>query len=276
MWWMVTVPFERMKPEDYLVDGQLVETLQYMKGQAEIGGNTEYKHWQIVVCLKKKQRLSGIKKIFGRYAHLEPTRSAAALEYVWKDDTKVAGSEFEFGNMPMKRNVAKDWEGIWENAVKGELMNVPADIRVRCYSSLKRIEKDNMKPDACERQIYVLIGDTGVGKSHRAWNAAGLDAFPKDPNTKFWDGYQGQENVVIEEFRGKIDISHILRWFDKWPVCIENKGGGTVLKAKKIFITSNLSPVQWYPNLDEGTLAALMRRLKVYVVTNRNQEINFE
>jgi len=114
-----------------------------------------------------------------------------------------------------------------------------------------------------ERICMVFWGKTGTGKSRRAWEEAGMDAYCKDPRTKFWDGYQDEENVVIDEFRGGIDISHLLRWLDRYPVRVEIKGSSKPLKAKKIWITSNLSPLMWYPLIDEETLAALMRRLIV-------------
>lgn len=120
-----------------------------------------------------------------------------------------------------------------------------------------------MKPTSMERECNVYWGTTGAGKSHRAWEEAGLDAYPKDPNTKFWDGYNGQVNVVMDEFRGQIAINHILRWLDKYPVCVECKFGGSVFNATKIWITSNLHPKDWYPELDEATRNALLRRVNV-------------
>jgi len=90
-----------------------------------------------------------------------------------------------------------------------------------------------------------------------------LDAYPKDPRTKFWDGYRDHQHVVIDEFRWGIDIAHMLRWLDKYPVVVEVKGSAVVLKAKVIWITSNMDPRKWYPDLDEETLAALLRRLTI-------------
>ena len=90
-----------------------------------------------------------------------------------------------------------------------------------------------------------------------------MDSYPKDPRTKFWDGYQGQEHVVVDEFRGAIDISHLLRWLDRYPVIVEVKGSSAVLKASTIWITSNLHPKDWYFGLDELTLAALLRRMEI-------------
>jgi len=48
-----------------------------------------------------------------------------------------------------------------------------------------------------------------------------------------------------------------------YPVAIENKGAGCVLKATKIWITSNLDPKDWYPACDYKTIDALLRRLNV-------------
>jgi len=73
----------------------------------------------------------------------------------------------------------------------------------------------------------------------------------------------GESNVVIDEFRGGIDISHMLRWCDRYPVRVELKGSSAPLKAVKIWITSNLHPNDWYPDLDEETKAALRRRMTI-------------
>lgn len=111
--------------------------------------------------------------------------------------------------------------------------------------------------------MLLFWGRTGSGKSRRAWQEAGWDAYPKDPRTKFWDGYRGQEHVVVDEFRGGIDVAHLLRWLDRYPVLVEIKGSSVPLTATKIWFTSNLHPRDWYPALDEDTLNALMRRIKI-------------
>jgi len=90
-----------------------------------------------------------------------------------------------------------------------------------------------------------------------------MDAYPKDPRTKFWDGYRAHRNVVMDEFRGSIDIGHMLRWMDRYPVIVEVKGSSAVLQAEKIWITSNLHPREWYPGLDNATYLALERRMEI-------------
>jgi len=253
--WMLTIPKASWTPV-------LPESCAYVRGQGEVG-NGGYEHWQILCHFKRSVRLAAVKKSFGRECHAELSRSEAAEQYVWKEDTRVEGSQFEFGTKPVRRNVARDWEQVWELAKSGDIDQCDASIRICHYRTLQKIASDYSQPVAIVRKIFVYWGPTGTGKSRRAWDEASLEAYPKDPRSKFWDGYRGQENVVFDEFRGGIDISHILRWCDRYPTLVEIKGSSTVLKAKKIWFTSNLHPRDWYPLLDEETKLALLRRLEI-------------
>lgn len=114
-----------------------------------------------------------------------------------------------------------------------------------------------------ERICYVFWGKTGTGKTRRAWDEAGLDAYPKCSRTKWWDGYRNQESVIIDEFRGAIDVTYLLLWLDRYPVNVEIKGGRVPLSATKVWITSNLHPREWFPDLDGATWDALNRRLVI-------------
>lgn len=170
----------------------------------------------------------------------------------------------------MRRNCSTDWEQVRTAAKAGSLEDIPPDIFVRHYFALQRIAADNAVPVAMERTCYVFWGATGTGKSRRAWEEAGGEAYVKDPRTKWyyaanarWCGYRNQENVVVDEFRGSIDVAHLLRWLDRYPVLVEVKGGSRPLHARRIWITSNVDPRAWYPELDEQTKLALLRRLNI-------------
>lgn len=242
----------------YLPDG-----IDYLEGQLEQGEGTNYLHWQLVAACTRKCRLKLLVQIFGSFGHYEPTRSSAAHDYVSKEETRVDGTNFRLGRLPVNRNSSTDWDSIREAARSGNLSEVPADVYVRCYAALKNIAKDHLVPQAFERRIKCFWGRTGTGKSRLAWEEAGLTAYPKDPMSKFWDGYQQHNSVVIDEFRGDISISHILRWFDRYPVIIEAKHGATTLCATQIWVTSNINPIYWYPNAGQETVDALIRRLEI-------------
>jgi len=224
--------------------------------------------------LKNKGSLNAVKSFFPRTGHYELTRSEAACHYVWKDETSL-GERFEFGKRPLQRNSKLDWEAIRCNAIEGKLSDIPADVYVRYYNSLRRIAADNLKPVGIAKSVYVLWGATATGKSHRAWTAF-PEAYAKDPRTKWWSGYRGEKVVIIDEFRGGIDIAHILRWLDKYPVQVETKGGATALQCEMVIITSNIPVASWYIDVDSQTYEALYRRVKEIEVTSQDQEINFD
>jgi hypothetical protein len=257
VYWLLTIPAQDYEPH-------LPDECAYVKGQKESGEETGYHHWQILAVLRRKGSLATIKGIFGRTTHAELSRSSAANEYVWKESTRI-GEQFEFGTLPHKRNDPKDWDRIWELAKAGNIDGIPSDVRIQHYRTLRTIKADFAVPVAMVRQCFVFCGPTGTGKSRRAWDEAGMDAYPKDPRTKFWDGYRDHKHVVIDEFRGAIDISHILRWLDRYPTLVEIKGSATSLVAEKLWITSNLHPKDWYPLLDYQTIDALLRRLQITI-----------
>lgn len=255
IYWLLTIPHYDFTP--YPLPGTT-----WSRGQLE-EGDGGYLHWQLIVAFAKKESIRGVKELFGEKAHCELSRSAAASEYVWKEETRVSGTQFQFGERPFKRNDPADWDIVWESATAGKLLSIPADIRIRYYRTLRAISSDFAQPVGMERSCFVFWGRTGSGKSRRAWDEAGLEAYPKDPRTKWWSGYNGQANVVIDEFRGAIDISHLLRWLDRYPVSVEIKGSSVPLTAECFWITSNIHPDYWYVDVDRETINALLRRMTI-------------
>lgn len=253
-YWLLTIPHEHFVP-------YLPAACVWVRGQLE-RGESGFLHWQLVVAFPKTVRLSAVTACFGPY-HAELTRSDAAEQYVWKAETSVVGTQFELGQKLFKRNCKRDWQSIWDAAKSGDVEGIEVAARVQHYRTIKQIASDHLRPVGMERKVDVFWGTTGTGKSHRAWDEAGPGAYPKDPRSKFWDGYSGHEHVVLDEFRGGIDIAHLLRWLDKYPVIVEVKGSSTVLKATHIWITSNIDPRDWYPDIDASTKDALLRRLTI-------------
>lgn len=260
---MFTIPRGDWNPPNTLPEG-----VEYLCGQQEIGENG-YHHFQGVVYFRSKVRFNTAKRSFPITAHLEPTRSEAARDYVRKDATQVAGTGFELGSLPLRRNNRTDWDAVWGMARGGTLSPIPANIRVPHYRTLRVIASDYAVPVAVGRKTKVYWGPTGVGKSRRAWFEAGAPerVYPKDPRSKWWCGYRNQPCVVMDEFRGAIDISHLLRWTDRYPLTVETKGSTVVGSWETMWITSNLHPRDWYVDLDPITYQALERRLEIVEMT---------
>jgi len=257
-YFMCTIPRDDWEPV-------LPPSAAWIIGQPEIG-ESGYRHWQLVVAFSSKKSIAQVKLSFGiQGMHVECTRSAAAQIYVCKEDTRD-GEPFELGERPINRNNPTDWGRVKKLAKTGQLELVPEDIFIRYYRTLLAIAADHDQPVGLEKDVIVYYGPTGTGKSRRAFSEAGTTCYVKDPRSKFWCGYRGESHVVFDEFRGGIDISHMLRWCDRYPVRVELKGSSAPLKATKIWITSNLHPRDWYPDLDEETKLALLRRLEITLI----------
>jgi len=153
IYWLLTIKYDDWIPPELLPDG-----VAYIRGQQERGGDTGYHHWQLLAVFTKQVRLPAVKRVFGQSAHAEPSRSSAADEYVWKEETRVAGTQFELGRKPVRRNSAKDWEAIRDAAKSGRLDDVPADVFIQHYRSLRTIGADYSEPVGTVRRVVVYWG----------------------------------------------------------------------------------------------------------------------
>lgn len=255
---MLTIPVTHLPtiPEP---SGDLV----HLKGQQEVGEQGLH-HWQLIANFSRPVTGNQVKSFFCPQAHIEKTRSDAADAYVWKEESAVQGTRFEKGDKPLRRNNKTDWDLVRTNAKTGNFDDIDADVFVRHYSSLKRIRVDYAEPIWRENiEVLVYWGGSGLGKTRRAWHEADKNVYVKDPNTKWWDGYKGEECVIIDEFTGVIAINHILRWLDRYPCSAEVKGYSTPLRANRFWITSNLDPRTWYPDANSDQMRALLRRMKI-------------
>jgi len=126
-YWMLTIPHHQFTP--YLPEG-----LGYLKGQLE-EGEGGFVHWQVLAVFPRNQRLAAVRTIFGP-VHAELTRSAAADDYVWKEESRIDGTQFELGQRALRRGHAPDWEAVRNDARAGRLDAIPGDIYVRCYNQV--------------------------------------------------------------------------------------------------------------------------------------------
>lgn len=259
-YWLLTIPHHGFTP-------YLPAECAYLKGQLESGGTTDYLHWQVLVAFPAQVRLPVLQRIFGQEMHAEATRSSAADEYVWKEETAVPGTQFELGKKLLNPKSKTDWDEVWNQAKAGQIESLPGHVKVRCFNQVTRIYSQYSQAQDIRRRVWCIWGAAGIGKSRKAREILGEDYYPKNPNSKFWCGYNGQTNVLIDEFRGNIDISHFLIWTDRYRHHVDTKGGSMPSSVKKIAITSNKDPREWYPDLDDATKGALLRRMKIIHVT---------
>jgi len=171
----------------------------------------------------------------GERGHWELSRSDAAAEYVWKEDTEYPGLNLNSDQDHSNATPVSSGNNSGNTLLLETSWRSPRTYEYVITQLSEESAKTILHHMRWKRTCHVFIGPTGTGKSRKAWMDAGMDSYPKDPNTKFWCGYVDQEHVVIDEFRGRIDISHLLRWLDRYPVNVELKGSSIPLRAKTIW-----------------------------------------
>lgn len=123
-------------------------------------------------------------------------------------------------------------------------------------------------------EVIVRWGHAGLGKTHYAkkMDWPGERCYTWDPTLKgshvvWFDGYDFEKKVILEEFRpGSLPYAQLLRLLDKYDAKVQVKGFVTEFVATKIVITSPVHPRAWYPNLMKGDgIEQLLSRIdKIY------------
>lgn len=135
---------------------------------------------------------------------------------------------------------------------------------VKFHRGLQALRLYTLPRRSSPPSIHLFFGKTGVGKSHAAREKFGGDLYAKPPDTKWFDGYDGEDVLLLDDFAGaasKMSLSYLLQLLDKYDIKLEVKGGYTACLSTVIVLTTNIHPRNWfdYSNREEH-YAALARR----------------
>lgn len=78
---------------------------------------------------------------------------------------------------------------------------------------------------------------------------------------EWWDGYDGEETLLIDEFYGQLKVSRMLALLDGYQCRLPVKGNFTYAQWTKVYITSNTKASEWYTNIPVQVSDALQRRI---------------
>lgn len=225
-------------------------------------------HIQGFIYFKNPRSFSSTMGLLPR-AHIEIAKGTPQQN---REYCSKSGNFVELGEMPVSsaqkgEKEIQRWTDAKRACQENKIEEVPDDIFIRYYRTLKDIRKDYMKKpedidDVCGVWLY---GPPGSGKSYGARQRY-EGAYDK-PCNKWWDGYQGEEYVIIDDFDLNHSVlgHHLKIWADRYAFIAETKGGAVPIRPKKIIVTSNYAIDVIFK--DRALIEALQRRFEEEYVT---------
>jgi len=238
---------------DYLVYGH------------ERGTRTQREHLQGYLYFANAKTFTAVKRLLPPQAHIEKAAADAQTNrrYCTKED---ALGYIEKGTIPQpgRRN---DMATIRARLVAGEPV---LDVQFDC-TSVQQLKYCELFANVLLRRqrarevpaVFWLHGPTGTGKTRYAADAAPFAYWTVPGQLKWWDGYDGQKQVIIDDFRPSIcTFDYLLRLLDRYPLVVEKKGSSVPMIADTFYITSPMSAEDTYCNVATGEeVAQLTRRI---------------
>lgn len=252
-----TLPNWTDKEFKYLTE-EFAPTVKWMIVAKETCPTSGTPHLQGACLFGRQIAFSTLKTYYGfRRAHVEkmngkPEDSAV---YCRKEDSHP----FEFGSLPKpgKRN---DLVNIVDRVQQGEsLRDLAKDdeggVAIVKFHKGLTVLRGLCRPQRSKMpRIFWYWGSTGTGKTRLALKVARAllrNVDGADPNDiwissgglRWFDGYDGQLAVVLDDFRAKSlqgvtgGFSFLLRLLDRYPMSVEFKGGFVSFTPHFIFIT---------------------------------------
>jgi len=253
--WCFTCNNYSLQDEKCFSDLGIAEGTRYLIYGRECGENGT-PHLQGYLELIQRSRLSALKKIHEQ-AHWEPRKGSPleAAEYCKKESNFV-----EFGR-PLRAKV--ELEEACEMVRKGvslvELDDKCPGLAVRYHRGFEAMQRRQWKDRTDPPWVVWLWGPTGVGKTREACHVPPPGGTYMKPSGKWWDGYEQQQRIVIDDFSVEsIPFRELLRLLDRYPYQGEVKGGYVKINSPEIYITSEYPPEHWYSGTE---LAQIKRRV---------------
>jgi len=248
--------------------------LKLLVYQLEEAPDTGALHLQGYIEFNNPRALSGVKSLpgMGAQVHLEPRRGTGpqSVAYCSKDESRVAGPWWWPDKETCMANCAKQGtrsdlldvkRKIEEGETEKELFNNDETfpLMIRYHKNLmiyKRIcaPERNWLPT-----LVSIIGPSGCGKTR--WCFENYPGAYIHPGGKWWDGYDGQETVILDEMHGgHFPFRMLLKILDRYPMLVEVKGGYVPLVPRQILITANSDPANWYQGIGMNWKDSPLRR----------------
>lgn len=219
-------------------------------------------HLQGYIEFASRLRLNQVKRICGDRIHFEQRRGTPqqARDYCIKDGDYWETGDISTVSQGSRTDLAEACELIKSGKRVRDVAEQCPTTFVKYSRGLLALRKQLAEKRTWKPNVVVYWGDPGTGKSRRVWDAE-PEAYAH-PGGPWFDGYDGQEAVLFDDFTGScFKIQYLLKLLDRYPMDVPVKGGFVSWVPRRIYITSNLPFDDWYAGARPIHVAALRRRI---------------
>lgn len=228
-------------------------------------------HLQGYTVFSNPMSMEGAKSLIDPNAHLEPRRGShqAARDYCQKiDDPTFLEGPWTFGTEP-EQGRRSDLETLGNRILSGEkadsvileAANATAFRNQKALQGLQLIVDRHNIPLWRYLRVIWFWGPSGYGKDRRAiFECTRMDlsfariTFAPQGQQQWFDGYDGQQAIIMSDFKGFSDYASLLAWLDGHPLQLPIKGSFKVALYTFIFVTAIDPPAFFYPSNNKELL----------------------
>jgi len=230
-------------------------------------GESGTPHLQGFVTFAKAMRMPACKKLLPR-AHWETAIAReAASNY-----TRKEGNFFIIDNRSQgaRTDLAACVASLKTGGIASVIEEHP-EMYVKYHSGLEKLAFRFAPQRDFQPEVFWIWGSTGSGKT-RSVVQKEPDLWISGRDLQWWDGYENQEAVLFDDFRGDFCKFHeLLRLLDRYACRVAVKGGFRELNSKRMYITSCYPPNEVYKTRED--INQLLRRISVVTELSNNIQL---
>lgn len=191
----------------------------------------------------------------------------------------------EWGEMPQEhQGKSKDVERIYSMIKDGASNLEIVDAVPSGMMSIEKIERTrSMLRDSAfadswrDLTVTYIFGTTGVGKTRSVMDKFGYRNCYRVTDYKHpFDTYDGQDVLILEEYRSQFKIADILNYLDGYPLLLPCRYFNRQACFTKVFLITNIPLEDQYRTVSEESRNAFLRRIHKVVQHGLNGPVEYD
>lgn len=232
-------------------------------------GESGTPHLQGYIEFPNAKRLDTLKNM-SQKIHWECRKgtSTQAADYCKKD--KNFEERGEISRQGSRTDLNEIGSRILSGASVQEIMEENPGAYIKFSRGIQALKNSTLSHRSEKPTVNWIWGRTGIGKTRSVYDKHGADNIYMKANTKWWDGYNQEEVILIDDIDpAKWNTRELLKLLDRYKYDGEVKGGTVKINSPHIYITCDKPPNEfWSGHIQEQILRRIDNVVNMKCDTN--------